>query len=134
MAPNGRWDLGGLGWPLLGHELCYGLFGLLGRRCYAVPAHLVFHERDALALDGLRNDERGLARTRLCGVHRIRNGVKVVSIDGHDVPTKGAELVLDGVDGHDITVVAVNLQVIVIDEGDDVVEPVVLIYLRYRRG
>ena len=110
---------------LLGKNLGQGLFGLLLRGCHAVPADLILHERDALALDGLGNDDRRLALLGLRGIDGIRDGLVVMTVDGHDVPAEGTELVLDGIDGHDVVVVAVNLKVVVIHEGDNVVAPVV---------
>ena len=82
---------------------------LLGIWGLAVPADLILHERNALALDGVCKDGLGLAghgRLGECGL----DGVKIVAVGQLDeVKAERAELGGQIAKAHDLVVRAVDL-------------------------
>ena len=87
-----------------------------------MPACLIFHERDALALDGLRKDHGRLA---LDG-RRFREGsldaVEIMAVDRNDVAAERFELLVLRFGRHDVRRLAVDLEAVDVDDGAEVVE------------
>jgi len=82
---------------------------LLGRGCLAVPIGPVFHERDALALDGGRHDHRGCALGGLGGGEGREQLLDIMTIGAQHVPAKRAELLGNIAKIHDLGAGAVDL-------------------------
>ena len=60
--------------------------------CLAVPAALALHERDALALDGMRQDDGRLTLDGLCLLEGVMERVYIVTVNFDRVPAERAEL------------------------------------------
>ena len=58
-----------------------------------MPVVVVFHEGDALTLDGMRNNHGGFAVVQGNTFYRIQDLLMVVSINLMDIPAKTLELV-----------------------------------------
>ena len=75
-----------------------------------MPGIVVFHEGNTLALNGLANDDRGLAALfSLC--HSIVDSLKIVTVDNLSKPTEGAELLIVGSGIHNLGNMTVNTMV-----------------------
>src|SRR5450756_1379733 len=107
---------------LLCIQLAYGLGQLVLRRRLAMPADNVLHERDALALDGMRNDGGGLSLDCFRLVQRVHTLLHVVAVDADNVPVERAQFGGNVVDAHDVGTFAVDLQAVVVDDGTQVVQ------------
>ena len=57
-----------------------------------MPAGIVFHKADALALGGGHHDGSGLTLDGLSLVQSLLDGVEVVAVDGNGVETEGQQL------------------------------------------
>ena len=91
-----------------------------------MPAGLVLHVADALALGGFHHNGggRSLGLPRL--MERGLDLVKVVTVDLHHVPAKGFQLVRNGVGAHDLVHRAVDLESVVVNDGAQVVQLIVV--------
>src|SRR5690606_40424498 len=89
-----------------------------------MPVHHALHEGDALALDGVRDDEGGPALGGVRLFHGAEAGSAVVPVDGDDVPVEGLELFAKRLDVHHVLYESVDLGLVVVQDGDQVVEPV----------
>ena len=90
-----------------------------------MPADLILHERNALALDGVCKDGLGLAGHGRLG-ERGLDGVKIVAVGQLDeVKAERAELGGQIAKAHDLVVRAVDLEPIVVDDDGQVVELIV---------
>ena len=88
-----------------------------------MPTRLVFHERYAFALDRTCHDHVGLlAAGSLAGIQHIEQGLHVVAIYFDDIPTECLELGRQIPGLHDIVDVAIDLQVIAVNDGNQVAE------------
>ena len=90
-----------------------------------MPAGIVLHERDAFALDGLRDD----ADRSVLHLARFLIGssdlVKIMTVDIDHVPLESLELLVDGIRAVDVRDRAVNLQIVVVHDCDQIIETVV---------
>ena len=89
-----------------------------------MPAHLILHKGNALALDRVPQDALGYAGRVRRGQSRL-NGVQVMAVDL--VQIKAESLYLGGqvAQGHDLVVAAVDLQAVVVDDDRQIVQLVV---------
>ena len=93
-----------------------------------MPAGLVFHVADSLALDGVHQDHRGLAGAGI-GVEPGEGGfdlVKVVAVDGDHVEAEGGEFLIHRGGAHDLLGGAVDLEPVQVYDGAQVVQLVVV--------
>ena len=98
---------------------------LLVVRSLAVPADLVLHEGNALALNGLLNDHCGLVENSLSLVERSLDLVEVVTVDADNVPAESLELLVDGVRRHNLGYLAVDLETVVINDCNQIIKLIV---------
>ena len=91
-----------------------------------MPAGVVFHVGNALALDSLGKDDGGLTLGGLCLGKGGFDGVEVVTVDGDDVCTESAELVIQGLGGHNVAGFAVDLQTVHVHDGAQVVQMILV--------
>ncbi|GAF26010.1 streptogramin lyase [Moorella thermoacetica Y72] len=105
-------------------QLGQGLFHFFRFRGFAVPAGLVFHEGHAFAFDGFRDDDRGFALDLPGPLQGVQDLAEVMAVDGHDFPAEGAELVGHRLRGHDLLHSPVDLQVVVVDDGRQVIQAI----------
>jgi hypothetical protein len=87
-----------------------------------VPLDLAFHVRDALAERRLRNRD---ARRVPVGVERPRKRLVVVAVDLHDVPAERRPALGERREVEHVPRVAEGLLAVVVDDRDEVREPVV---------
>ena len=90
-----------------GELLHSGLILFLVRRG-TVPADLIFHIGNALALYGLGNDDARLALNGLCTCKSRFDGIEIVSVDGLYVKAESLELLVDRFRAGNFTDRAVN--------------------------
>ena len=90
-----------------------------------MPAGIVLHVGDILALNGLHNDGSGLALGGLCGLHSLLDGIEIVAVDGLHMEAESLQLVHDGVGAHNIGNIAVDLQAVVVDDDAQVIQLIV---------
>ena len=91
-----------------------------------MPASLVLHVADALALGGLHHDGEGYTLGLLGlgkgGLHLV----KVVTVDLSHFKTECLQLLRNGIGAHHVGDVAVDLQAVVVDDDAQVVQLVVV--------
>ena len=100
-------------------------FELLAIRGDAVPAGLILHERNALALHGVGDDHGGIAVMRGGGFERAEDFVEIVAVDFDHVPAERGVFRGERLDVHDVFDPAVDLQAIAVHDGAEIVELVV---------
>ena len=89
-----------------------------------MPAYLVLHERNALALDGLHDDGVGLVGLfRL--VQRVLDLIEVVAVDDDGVKAEGLELGIERLYAADFLGGAVDLQTVAVHDDGQVIKAVV---------
>ena len=87
-----------------------------------MPGVLALHERDALALDGVGDDD---ARAGALGLGKRNGGIKrrdVVAVALDDVPAERLPFLRQRVGRHDVVDGAVELDVVAVDDGNEIVE------------
>ncbi len=91
-----------------------------------VPEHLVLHERDALALDRVREHAaRPVRRPPARHRHGPAELLVVVAVDLGHVPAEGPPLVGEGLQGEGLLGGGQRLELVVVDDGDQIGQPVV---------
>ena len=92
-----------------------------------MPAGLVLHEGDALALDRLADDRGRTARAQLAlgPLERVNERLDVVAVHATDVPAEGLEFGVDVTQRAHVGDMAIYLQVIKVEQRHEVIEPVV---------
>ena len=88
----------------------------------AVPAGLILHEADALALDGVGKNDGWLADGGFGLLENVDQLAHVVTAGAQDVPAEAGVLFGERLNLHHILDQAVDLQAVAVDDGDDVVE------------
>lgn len=105
-------------------QLGEGLGQVVGAEDGAVVLVGVLHEVDAVAHLGLEDDAHGaaLAGEGLGAGHAVEHLLHVVAVvDDDDLPEEALELGLEVAEGHDLLDGGVDLLVVVVDGGDEVV-------------
>jgi hypothetical protein len=87
-----------------------------------VELGVVLHEGDAFALDGVGHNAGGPALGGLGFPQRLLNGGEIVAIDLDGVPAEGAPLIGHGRDSHDVLHEAIELDAVVIHDGNYVID------------
>ena len=91
-----------------------------------MPVDLVFHKRDALALNGCANNRSRSSVTCLLAVSRgekcLANLQDIVSVDANYIPPECTELLAKITQRTDIGYMAIYLQVIEVNNGDKIVK------------
>ncbi len=87
-----------------------------------VPLGYAFHERDAEALGGFRDEQVGLAIGVVDGVEGAYDVVHGVAVHRHDIPSEGRPALAYVVKWHDVLGIAADLQMVAVDDGHEVVE------------
>ena len=95
---------------------------LLAIRRFAVPARLILHEADALALDRIGEDNHRLAHHRPGPLEGVNDLVHVVAVDAQNLPAEAGVLLVQRLHLHHVLDPAIDLQAIAIDDADDVVQ------------
>src|SRR6185295_324124 len=113
-------------------ELCQRLLGLLARQLHAaVPVRDVFHAAHALALHRVGEKQRWAACDFVCFLERAQDRVEVVTVGFNDLPAERAELRGQRFEAHDVGIRIVGLKLVVVDDGDEIVD---LVMRRAHRG
>ena len=89
-----------------------------------MPAGVVFHVGNALALNCLHNDGSGLALALSCCLESISDLAEVVTVDVDDIEVECLELLVDGIDVADVCYSSVDLKVVVVYDNAEVIEVV----------
>src|SRR5262249_11385959 len=92
----------------------------LGR--LAVPLGVVLHERDALALDGVGDDERRAARPGLRLIERLADLIDVVAVDLDHRPAECLPLLDERLEIEDLPHEVVELNAVFIEDHGEVAE------------
>ena len=79
-----------------------------------MPSDLIFHERNALALDGLGENRGGLALDGLCLVKRGGNLLEIVAVDLEYLEAERLKLLVNGFNAHFVNRTAVNHTLVVV--------------------
>ena len=87
-----------------------------------MPQIIAFHERDALARHGVRDDHLRLALHRLRLVECRDQRRHVVAVARDDVPVERAVFVRQRLERHDVLGAAVDLDEVAVDDARQVVE------------
>ena len=87
-----------------------------------MPAWLILHKADALALDSISEDDYGLAYRRPGLLEHIHHLIHVVSIDAQNIPSKAGVLRAKRFHLHHVFYPAVDLKSVAVDDGNDVVQ------------
>ena len=87
-----------------------------------MPAGDILHEADALAFDGVGENDHGLAHDRAGLREGLDQLVHVVAVNVQNLPAKGGVFLIQRLDFHHVLHPAVNLQTIGVDDGDDVIQ------------
>src|SRR3990172_4209057 len=98
---------------------------LFGVGPLAVPRGAVLHERHALALDGVSDDNARAGRRRSRALQRLDDLVLVVAVDLLHLPAEGAPLIGERLLAHDVDDEAVVLDAVAVDDRREVGEAVV---------
>ena len=61
-----------------------------------MPSHLIFHERNAFALDAVADDSRRFILDALAGSNGTADRLVIMSVNFDDIPAKGLKLSLTG--------------------------------------
>src|SRR6185437_9322031 len=97
--------------------------GLRFRQLHAaMPGRDVFHGGHTLALDGVSDDQRGPFGCGAGLAQRTQNLGNVVTVDFGHLPAKGAPFVGQRLQPHDRGIGVVALQLVVVDQGAEIVE------------
>ena len=87
-----------------------------------MPAGNVLHEADALALDGVGQNDRRLAHGRARLLQRFHHLLHVMTIAAQHFPPEGTVFLVERLDVHDVLNAAVNLQPVLVHDADQVIE------------
>ena len=93
-------------------------------RCFAMPPRDVLHEADAFALHSLRDNHHRFARPTLCLLQRLHNLLHIVPVNPQHFPAKAAIFLFQWIDIHDVRNRPINLQTVLINDADQVIQPV----------
>ena len=83
---------------------------------------IVLHEGDSLAFDGVGDEAGGLAFGGRGFLEGFADSDGIVTVELNGVPAEGAPFIGDGRDIHNVLDEAIELNAVVIDDGDDVIE------------
>src|ERR687891_587901 len=103
-------------------DLADGRDSLGGLRRFAMPLGIVLHERHALALDGVGDDERGPAERGLGLVEGLVDLGQVVAVDLDDGPAEALPLGDERLEVEDLRDEIVELDLVVVHDHGEVVE------------
>ena len=94
---------------------------------FTMPADYVFHERHAFPLCGVADQSYRLAGVVVVAgkVELADNFFHIVPVNFLDVPLESAVFVDDGIDVHDLLGGAVDLQAVLVEDKNQVVQPIV---------
>lgn len=87
-----------------------------------MPTWFTFHKRNTFAGNGVGYDDGGGFPGGFASVAGVDDVADVVSVDFKDVPAESGEFIAEGFERHDVFRVAVNLDVVAIDDPGEVVE------------
>ena len=106
-------------------EFCYCLLCFFFIRRLAMPACLVFHERNAASLVGFCDDNGRLALAGARFVKGRENLPEVMAVNRNGMEAERPEFFIDRRDCHDILVFTVDLQTVPVHDRAEVVQLVV---------
>src|SRR5579862_674942 len=99
------------------------VIGLLAGELHAaVPGGHVLHVRHALALDGVGDDDARAVMRGAGAAEGLEQRGHVVAVDLGDRPVEGAPFRGQRLQPHDLVVARVALQLVVVDDGAEIVE------------
>ena len=90
-----------------------------------MPAGIVLHKGNILALHSLHDNGAGLTLHGLCLFHGCFNLLKIMAIDCLNMETKSFQLIHNGIGAHDLCHIAVDLQAIVVHDDTQIIQLVV---------
>src|SRR5581483_1442406 len=100
------------------------LFCLFFIRRYAVPMEITLHKRHALARNSPGDNNRRAVKHGLGPADRFDNGRKIMAVYFLDMPAETFEFMRQRFERHHVFGIAVDLDIIAVDDGDQIAESV----------
>src|SRR5437763_1444333 len=100
-----------------------GLTKLALVRAAIVPVVVVFHKRDALALDGMRDDCNRLAATVRYIGQSANERVQIMTIHFGRAPTEGLPFFTQRTERHNLVTATRSLPLVIVYNHGDIIQP-----------